>query len=138
MENIIIYIISKHEEFRIGLKRLLEITIPSVEIKTCNKVPEESVSESSIVITEPLFENNDRQYIEKWKRFTLENRIKVCVILENSSDEQVLELLNYQIHGVLFKSMPTDELIRGIKQVIEGGYYIPSNVGKILLDAYQQ
>lgn len=95
------------------------------------------VRKPSLVIVEPLFdENGDIKNVKLIEKLESAGS-KVCLITDNLEDEQILELLDLPIYGFLFKSMITKDIITAIERVLKGVYYIPPRIGKLLLDAYQ-
>lgn len=135
MCQIIAYFISQDELYREGFKRVLEITIPQLNVKTFNHVPIVE-SDVSLVIFEPIFYGEQRN-LEEIARLTKSDHTRICVLLESNDENELLEVLSYKVHGVLYKSKSTLEIVNGIKRVIKVGHYIPSDVGKVLLDEYQ-
>lgn len=139
MRNTNTLIITHRKRYRDGLKLLLNIAIPYLNVNTANSFLKVNCHNYSFLIVEPLFNNlNDiPKNIDTIAELSNKG-IRICLLVDNISDIQLLNLLENPIIGVLFKKMKTSEIISAVENIMKGIYFIPPKVGKLLLDVYQK
>lgn len=132
---ICIYLILKQDKFRETFKQLLEVFLPTYQIRTYAEIPNDISKETELFIIEPLFSHDERN-IEKIGELAKKG-YPVCTISDDINDQQLVDIMSLKVRGVLFKSMDTTDLIKGLEEVIYGGTYLPSKAASILLKAFQ-
>jgi DNA-binding NarL/FixJ family response regulator len=127
-----IYIIDEQDSYREGLKHLLQIKLPDIEIKTFSLKDKRKLFNSlelpDLVIIDPCY-GNSLDIIN----YFAEKNVKIS-LLTLTYDKCLIEfLIDKEISGFLIKGMETKEFIKSIINILAGRMYIHHEVAHVLI-----
>ncbi|WP_163537344.1 response regulator transcription factor [Gracilibacillus sp. YIM 98692] len=129
-----LWIVDKQLSFREGLQFLLQQHLEHLEVQTFSSVeqlPFHNSSQVALVIIEPFLQNHLLRYVQQLKQC----HIPTAFITMEQEKERLLFYLGMHMEGYLMKDMSTNDLIRVIDSLLQGGRYLHPHLGSMLLDS---
>ena len=130
-----ILIVDDHSVVREGLKALLQDTLPAVEIGEAHNahIATELVRANSwdlVLLDISLPDSNGIELLKNIKRLNAD--LPVLMLSIYSEDQYAVRAIRAGASGYLNKEAATEELVRAVEKILEGGRYISESVADTL------
>lgn len=140
--NIRIAIVDDHSLMREGLSRILQMESPLKIVKKAATGAQmlENIEKEAVDVVLLDINMPELSGIEVLKRIKqVREDIKVIMLTVHDNREYLMESLNCGANGYMLKDAESDELVKAIQTVYEGGSYVhPSLAGELFKEINRQ
>jgi len=132
-----ILIVDDHVIVRAGLKQILNEGLPDVKIEEVDcgndAIREIRANDYDVILLDISLP--DKSGIDVLKRVRADGcETPILILSIHASDQYALRAFRGGANGYINKEAVTDELLKAVKKVSEGGRYISDNTADMLLD----
>jgi two-component system, NarL family, invasion response regulator UvrY len=136
-EPIRVMVVDRHELIRAGIARLIESDSGVVTVATCGGIPEGLPTLAAMAVSVVVLDYEpgssqrvtDMIALAKSKGFSG----AFLVMTAELHDNHALDLLKHGVAGIISKSDPPEVLIRAIRRVHEGGWWVTDEHIKLMI-----